>query len=178
MGTFLLGLVVGGNLAWVFMSLRRDSYWREFNAPAVAGATHHRKAASQPTDGGRVSWTRHQPPPECAANGSGARLRWPNAAALAGRPRIPATAIAGRCGGMRRSAWTRAKPSAATATVAPPHPSRRSSLSPTGGALSAKASCGAATSPAPRAAPSPRPHLNHDARPAANRKNPFTHCQA
>ena len=32
MGAFLLGLVLGGNLLWAFMSLRRDDYWREFNA--------------------------------------------------------------------------------------------------------------------------------------------------
>jgi hypothetical protein len=32
MGSFLFGFVVGANLAWVFTSLRRDSYWREFNA--------------------------------------------------------------------------------------------------------------------------------------------------
>jgi hypothetical protein len=32
MGAFLLGLVLGGNLAWIAMSLRRDSYWRESNA--------------------------------------------------------------------------------------------------------------------------------------------------
>jgi len=32
MGAFLFGLVVGGNLVWVFMSLRRCCYWREFNA--------------------------------------------------------------------------------------------------------------------------------------------------
>ena len=32
MGAFLLGLVLGGNLVWVFMSLRRDGCWREFNA--------------------------------------------------------------------------------------------------------------------------------------------------
>jgi hypothetical protein len=32
MGTFLFGLVVGGNLVWVFMSLRRDGHWREFKA--------------------------------------------------------------------------------------------------------------------------------------------------
>ena len=31
MGSFLFGFVVGANLAWVFTSLRRDSYWREFN---------------------------------------------------------------------------------------------------------------------------------------------------
>ena len=32
MGCLLFGLVLGGNLAWVFVSLRRDGYWREFNA--------------------------------------------------------------------------------------------------------------------------------------------------
>jgi hypothetical protein len=32
MDSFLFGFVVGANLAWVFTSLRRDSYWREFNA--------------------------------------------------------------------------------------------------------------------------------------------------
>ena len=32
MGSFLFGFVVGANLAWVFTSLRRGSYWREFNA--------------------------------------------------------------------------------------------------------------------------------------------------
>ena len=31
MGAFLLGLVLGGNLVWVFMSLRRDGHWREYN---------------------------------------------------------------------------------------------------------------------------------------------------
>ena len=32
MGAFLLGLVLGGNLAWIAIALRRDSYWHEFNA--------------------------------------------------------------------------------------------------------------------------------------------------
>jgi len=32
MSIFLLGLVVGFNLGWVFTSLSRDAYWREFNA--------------------------------------------------------------------------------------------------------------------------------------------------
>jgi hypothetical protein len=32
MGTFLFGLVVGGSLAWGFMSFRRDGWWCEFNA--------------------------------------------------------------------------------------------------------------------------------------------------
>ena len=63
---------------------------------AVGAATHRRQAASQRRRLG------HHPPPECAASGSGARLRWPSAAAHAGKPRIPAAAIAGRCGGMCR----------------------------------------------------------------------------
>ena len=31
MGTFLFGLVVGGNLVWVFMSIAHDRDWREYN---------------------------------------------------------------------------------------------------------------------------------------------------
>jgi hypothetical protein len=37
MGTFLFGLVVGGNLAWVFIELRRNSFWRKFNARRRGG---------------------------------------------------------------------------------------------------------------------------------------------
>ena len=32
MGDLLFGFVAGSGLTWVFMELRRDSYWREFNA--------------------------------------------------------------------------------------------------------------------------------------------------
>jgi hypothetical protein len=32
MGAFLFGLVAGSGLTWAFMGLRRDGYWREFNA--------------------------------------------------------------------------------------------------------------------------------------------------
>jgi hypothetical protein len=32
MGALLFGLVAGFGLTWVFMELRRDGYWREFNA--------------------------------------------------------------------------------------------------------------------------------------------------
>ena len=32
MGSLLFGLVAGSGLTWVFMELRRDGYWREFNA--------------------------------------------------------------------------------------------------------------------------------------------------
>ncbi len=32
LNNLLFGLVAGASLAWVFLSLRRDSYWREFNA--------------------------------------------------------------------------------------------------------------------------------------------------
>ncbi len=37
MGRFLFGLVAGSGLAWVFMELRRDGYWREFNARRRGG---------------------------------------------------------------------------------------------------------------------------------------------
>ena len=46
MGAFLLGLVLGGNLVWVFMSLRRDRYWREFNT-GRRGSNPPPQAASQ-----------------------------------------------------------------------------------------------------------------------------------
>ena len=32
MGSLLLGLVAGSGLTWVFIELRRDGWWREFNA--------------------------------------------------------------------------------------------------------------------------------------------------
>ena len=37
MGAFLLGLVLGGNLVWVFMSIIRDRHWREFSARRRGG---------------------------------------------------------------------------------------------------------------------------------------------
>jgi hypothetical protein len=37
-GAFLLGLVLGGNLVWVFLSsTRRDGYWREFSTRRRGG---------------------------------------------------------------------------------------------------------------------------------------------
>jgi hypothetical protein len=32
MRDLLFGLVAGSGLTWVFLSLRRDGYWREFSA--------------------------------------------------------------------------------------------------------------------------------------------------
>ena len=32
MGSFLFGLVVGSGLTWIFMDLRRNGYWREYDA--------------------------------------------------------------------------------------------------------------------------------------------------
>jgi hypothetical protein len=50
MGALLFGLVAGSGLAWVFMELRRDGYWREFNA---------RRRGSNPPPPGR------KPAPPC-----------------------------------------------------------------------------------------------------------------
>jgi hypothetical protein len=48
MGALLFGLVAGSGLTWVFMELRRDGYWREFNV---------RRRGSNPSPPGR------KPPP-------------------------------------------------------------------------------------------------------------------
>jgi hypothetical protein len=50
MGALLFGLVAGSGLTWVFMELRRDGYWREFNA---------RRRGSNPPSPGR----KPAPPP-------------------------------------------------------------------------------------------------------------------
>jgi hypothetical protein len=53
MGTFLLGLVLGANLAWVLTSLRRSGYWRESNA---------RRRGSNPPPSGRKPASPAGPP--------------------------------------------------------------------------------------------------------------------
>jgi hypothetical protein len=50
MGALLFGLVAGSGLTWVFLSLRRDGHWREFNA---------RRRGSNPPSPGR----KPAPPP-------------------------------------------------------------------------------------------------------------------
>jgi hypothetical protein len=54
MGTFPLGLVLGANLAWIFMELRRNGHWREFNA---------RRRGSNPPPPGRKPASPAGPPP-------------------------------------------------------------------------------------------------------------------
>jgi hypothetical protein len=38
MDRLLFGLIAGSSLTWVFVSLRRDGYWRELNAPRRRGS--------------------------------------------------------------------------------------------------------------------------------------------
>jgi hypothetical protein len=52
MGALLFGLVAGSGLTWVFMELRRDGYWREFNA---------RRRGSNPPPPGRKPAVPEQP---------------------------------------------------------------------------------------------------------------------
>jgi hypothetical protein len=57
-GSFVFGVVVGANLAWVFVSGCRDAYWRDFNA-------RHRYSNPPPPGRQRYGWGRNQlePPP-------------------------------------------------------------------------------------------------------------------
>jgi hypothetical protein len=76
MGTFLFGLVVGGNLAWVFMSFRRDGGWREFNARRRGSNPPPPGRKPAPPAGPRYGWGPRQLNPPTPAPGMRREWLW------------------------------------------------------------------------------------------------------